>query len=49
MLWDEVLEFMKEPDMRTQINGVKLYMKTCDFFFGASLGELLLRHSDNLR
>ncbi len=28
--------------------GVRSYMETFNFFFGISLGELVLRHSDNL-
>ena len=34
--------------MRSRIIGVSACMKSFDFFFGASLGELLLSHSDNL-
>lgn len=42
MLWDESLEFVKEAEMKS---GVSTCMKS---FFGVLLGELLLRHSDNL-
>ena len=48
MLWQESLEFVKETEMRSRIIGVSACMKSFDFFFGASLGELLLSHSDNL-
>ena len=47
-LWKESLDFVKETDMRTRIIGVQSYMKKFDFFFGIMLGELVLRHSDNL-
>ena len=48
ILWDESLEFVKETEMRSRIMGVSTYMRSFDFFFGVLLGELLLRHSDNL-
>ena len=38
----------KESEMRACIIGVQSYIKTFDFFFGIILGELILRHSDNL-
>ena len=47
-LWKESFDFVKETDMRTRIIGVQSYMKKFDFFFGIMLGELVLRHSDNL-
>ncbi len=47
-LWDESLDFVQETNMRTRIMGVRSYMETFNFFFGISLGELVLRHSDNL-
>ena len=34
--------------MRSRIQGISACMRTFDFFFGVSLGELLLNHSDNL-
>ena len=39
---------MKEAEMRSRIIGVSTTMKSFNFFFGVSLGELILRHSDNL-
>lgn len=48
LLWTESLEFAKEADMRSRIIGVSASMKSFDFFFGVSLEELLLNHSDNL-
>ena len=48
LLWQECLDFVKETDMRSRIIGVSACMKSFDFFFGSSLGELLLSHSDNL-
>ena len=48
MLWEESLTFVKDTEMKSRIQGVSSCMETFDYFFGASLGELLLRHSDNL-
>ncbi|KAL5514956.1 hypothetical protein EMCRGX_G000052 [Ephydatia muelleri] len=48
IVWEEALEYVKETDMRSRIIGVKTCMRTFDFLFGIMLGELLLRHSDNL-
>ena len=48
ILWDESLEIVKDTEMRSRIQGVLSCMKSFDFYFGVSLGELLLNHSDNL-
>lgn len=48
ILWDESLEIVKDTEMRSRIQGVSSCMKSFDYFFGVSLGELLLNHSDNL-
>ena len=47
-LWDESLDVVKETEMRARILGVSSSMRTFNFFFGLVLGELVLRHSDNL-
>ena len=48
VLWEESLDYVKETDMRSRIIGVQMCMRSFDFLFGAMLGELLLRHTDNL-
>lgn len=48
MLWEESLSFVKETEMKSRIQGVLSCMQTFDYFFGVSLGELVLKHSDNL-
>ena len=48
MLWEESLDFVKKTKMRSRIEGVSSCMRSFNFFFGVSLGKLLLRHSDNL-
>ena len=47
-LWDESLEFVRDAEMRSRIIGVSTTMRSFKFFFGVVLGELILRHSDNL-
>ena len=47
MLWQESLDFVKETEMRSRIQGVSACMNSFYFFFGVVLGELL-NHSDNL-
>lgn len=48
MLWEESLDVVKDTEIRSRIKGVSSCMMSFDFFFGVSLGELLLKHSDNL-
>ena len=47
-LWDEAYEATKEAEARARIKGVAAQMTTFEFYFGASLAHLLLRHTDNL-
>ena len=47
-LWDESLETVRETEMKARIQGVAAQMKKFEFFFGVSLGLLILRHTDNL-
>lgn len=46
--WDEALDVCRDTEIKARINGVWSQMKTFDFVFGTILGELILRHSDNL-
>ena len=47
-LWDESLQVVKDTEMKARIQGVSAQMKKFEFFFGVSLGLLILRHTDNL-
>ena len=47
-LWEESLDSVKDVEMRSRIRGVSSHMQSFDFFFGLVLGEMILRHSDNL-
>ena len=42
------IDCVRDTEMRSRIQGISACMTTFDFFFGVSLGELLLNHSDNL-
>lgn len=46
--WDEALEAARDTESKARIRGVQVQMRTFDFLFGVSLGEMVLRHTDNL-
>ena len=47
-LWEEAEKASKESETTARIIGVASQMATFDFYFGVYIGELILRHSDNL-
>ena len=47
-LWAKSLERVKDTEMKARIQGVSAQMMTFDYFFGISLGLLILRHIENL-
>ena len=47
-LWIESVDIVKDTEMKARILGVESQMKSFDYFFGVTLGDLILRHSDNL-
>ena len=47
-LWDESVEVVRDTEMKARIQGVTAQMKKFDFFFGVSLGLLILKHTDNI-
>uniref|UniRef100_H3A1E8 DUF4371 domain-containing protein n=1 Tax=Latimeria chalumnae TaxID=7897 RepID=H3A1E8_LATCH len=46
--WPEMLAFATDPELKSRIRGVSSHMAAFDFLFGVMLGELVLRHSDDL-
>lgn len=46
--WEEALDATKDTEAKARIQGVRAQMNSFDFFFGTVLGEMLLRHTDNL-
>ena len=47
-LWEESLEIAKDSEIVARIRGVPSQMHCFTFLFGVNLGELILRHTDNL-
>ena len=48
MTWDEALEATKDTETKARIRGVAAQMSTFTYLFGSMLGELVLKHTDNL-
>lgn len=46
--WLEALSVTKDTEAKARIHGVSAMMKTFKFVYGAMLGELVLKHADNL-
>ncbi len=46
--WDEAYEAVKDTESKARIQGVCSQMESFNFLFGTVLGEMLLRHTDNL-
>ena len=46
--WEEACAVTKDTEAKARICGVLVIMKTFSFVFGAMLGEMILRHADNL-
>ena len=46
--WEKASEVARNTESKARIQGVSSQMNTFTFFFGAYLGELVLRHTDNL-
>ena len=46
--WDEALEISRDTETIARILGVQSQMVKFDFLFGIVLGEMILRHTDNL-
>ena len=47
-LWEEAEKTTKDSDITARVIGVASQMRNFEFFFGIYLGEMILRHSDNL-
>ena len=46
--WDEAIDVARDTETKARIGGVSAQMTKFDFLFGLILGEMLLRHTDNL-
>ena len=47
-LWEQAADIVHDTETIARIRGVASQMQCFDFFFGLVLGEILLRHTDNL-
>ena len=47
-VWEEAQSGHLDGEMKARIIGVETEMHTFDFLYGVFLGELILRHTDNL-
>ena len=47
--WVDALQVTRDTEAKARIQGVSAQMKSFRFLFGVMLGELILRHTDNLR
>jgi len=45
--WDEAVEVVSDKECKARSTGVAAQMRKFEFAFGAILGEMILRHSDN--
>ena len=46
--WEEAIGVVQDCETKARIHGVAIQMKTFDYFFGNLLGQLILKHADNL-
>ena len=46
--WVEAADATKDTETKAHIHGVSALMKTFKYRFGNMLGEMILRHTDNL-
>ena len=47
-LWIESVDIVKDAGMKAHIRGVESQMKSFNYFYGVTLEDLTLRHTDNL-
>ena len=47
-LWQWSVDNCSDTEMKARIRGVDIHMRTFDYMYGVILGELILKHSDNL-
>ncbi len=47
-LWETILEECLDSETRARVNGVSSQMRKFEYFFGANLVLIILKHTDNL-
>ena len=48
LTWEESVDVSNDTEVKARIHGVSAQMKTFDYLYGVNLGEMVLKHSDNL-
>ena len=46
--WEEAVDVVSDTEVKARIRGVSAVMSTFDYLYGNVLGEMLLKHADNL-
>ncbi len=46
--WEDAVVVVKDSETKARIRGVSVMMSTFNYLFGNVLGEMLLKHTDNL-
>ena len=46
--WEVALQATRDTETKARIQGVEAQMTTFTYLFGSMLGELVLKHADNL-
>ena len=46
--WEKAVEVVKDSETKARIRGIAVQMSTFDYFYGNLLGQLVLKHVDNL-
>lgn len=44
--WMESLQVVKDTEMKNRMIGASTQMETFQYFYGVTLGELILQHTD---
>ena len=46
--WEKSIDVVKDSETKARIRGIAVQMCTFDYFYGNLLGQLVLKHVDNL-
>ena len=47
-VWEKAYDIVKDTETIARIRGIAAQMTSFDFYYGLVLGDILLRHTDNL-
>ena len=46
--WEEAVSIVQNPEVVGRLNGIAAVMEKFEFYYDTTLGELILKHTDNL-